>query len=237
MLLLKQRFNKPIVYGIKQNNITNTFDMEFYAYIGDHNTIHSEHSKNYKTKIILLNDLYSILRRLYDVPNFLKSNILLNLLKNTNIIIISFNIDSNGNLVPKLNIYTEHVVKSKIVIITFEYDMLKNNISFSNIGFPYKDKTSLLKSPLLAYNKPFFAKFIKNLPNGSRYIVHKKDTKIINIYVVNPKINHVKMFLLDNNFDPHIISYINKNKHNKSLDIAYSFNNTSLVKTALYDSF
>ena len=115
--------------------------------------------------------------------------------------------------------------------------MLNNKIRVSNIGFPYKDKQSLFKSHLLAYNKPFFSKFIKNLPNGSRYIVHKKDHKIVNIYVVNPNMNDVKMFLIDNNFDLNLVSHINKYNQFKSVDIAYAFDNTSLIKTALYDSF
>ena len=242
ILLLKQRFNKPIIYGIKQDNLTNKFGFEFYAYIGDHNTTHDDISQNYKTKIDMLNDLYNILRRLYDVPNFLKSQSLLRLLKNTNIIIISFNIDTNGTFIPKLNIYTEHKIrlkntKTQIVVITFEYDMLKNSIQFSNIGFPYADKRALAKSPFLAYNKPFFNKFIKNLPNGSRYIVHKKNDKLVNIYVINPKMSDVKMFLIDNNFDLNLVSYINKNNQFKSVDIAYAFDNTSLIRTALYDSF
>jgi len=240
MLLMKQTFNKPIVYGIKNNNITNTFNLEFYAYIGDHNITHADLASSYKAKLIFLRQLQDVLIKLYNIKPFVKSEKLLKFMKKSNLIIISFNISLDGKLIPKLNLYTENIVdlngKKSPIILTFEFDLVKQTISYSNIGIPYATKNDMIKSNLVKSNAANI-NFIKSIPNASRYLIHKKDKNTISIYIVNPKYDKIRKFLIYNNFEPNIIYYFNKNKNNKSLDIAFTITNGKVIKSAIYDNF
>jgi hypothetical protein len=240
MFMMRQTFNKPIVYGIKNSNLTNSFGLEFYAYIGDHNTTHSDLAGSYKSKLNILNKLQEVLVKLYNIKQFIDSKKLLSFIKKSNLIIISFNVNLDGTLIPKLNLYTENIINVKgrnsPIILTYEFDIDKQIISFSNVGMPYLTKNDLAKSQLIKSNKANID-FVKSIPNGSRYLIHKKNENTINIYIVNPSYTDIKQFMINNNFEPDLIYYFNKNKNNKSLDIAYTITDGQIIKSALYDNF
>jgi hypothetical protein len=239
IMLMRQKFNKPIVYGIKNCNLTKKFNLEFYAYIGDHNITHTKHAEMFESKLDFLQMLEDVLIKLYNIKPFVYSKKLMKFIKKTNLIIISFNVELNGTLIPKLNLYTENIIringKNTPVVLTFEFDLNKHSIKYSNIAIPYQTKADLLKSDLVKSNDN--RKFLSNIPNGHRYLIHKKNDDVISIYVVNPKFADIKKFMTDNKFNSDLINYYNKNSKNKSMDIAYTISNGKIIKTSVYDCY
>jgi hypothetical protein len=228
------------VYGIKNCNLTNTFNLEFYAYIGDHNITHTELASSYIAKLKFLRQLQNVLIKLYNINPFIESEKLLKFVKKSNLIIVSFNISLDGKLIPKLNLYTENIIninrRKSPVILTFEFDLQNHNIIYSNIGLPYMTINDMIKSHLVKSNKANI-EIIKSVPKGARYLIHKKDNQTISIYIVNPSYDNIKKFMINNDFEPNIIYYFNKNYKNKSLDIAFTVTNGKIIKSALYDNF
>ncbi len=244
MILLKQSFNKPIVYGFKHSN-DSKLGIEFYLYIGDHNQTHSRLAADYVSKAKLIESVYMNISKLYSVRPFYKSDKLHQLISKLNLFIVSFNIDKDGNLEPGINLYTEAVIKknnkSQIVILTFVYNINTDTLNFSNLGTPFASKNAMATSDIIKNNKftnnKFTNNLIKKIPDGSRYIFHIKQEDIFNIYIVHPKINDVNNFLITHKYNPAIINYFKKYAKHKSVDIAYGIKNNTIARTALYDVF
>ena len=218
MIKLKYIYNKPIGYGFKSND-----DLELYIYNGDHNLSneygHSKTCKCYKSKKMILDKLNNILN-----INLLESNKLKKFIINNYLFALSLNIDKDGNINNKLNLYTENKKNTKSKV--FNYDMKNDNIQYSNYGKGYMKKDDIKE-----------IKNINKYPDGDKYIVHNKENNTNGLYVINPKKEDVVKFFTNSNYDKKIKEYFIKNIDKKSIDIAYNIKNNNVIRVAIYDIY
>jgi hypothetical protein len=228
ILYLKLAYNKPILYGVKNSSTSTNINLEFYIYNIDHNL--SYNNNMYNDKYDLFMNLYHVLTKLYYIPNFTKSTVLLDFIKQNDILIISFNIETNGNFNNKINIYTDEYLNDQKVNLTFEFDIINNTIKYSNTGIAFKTKDEIKKLNIIEN--------INKYPDGSKYIIHNKDNNTTTgLYIIEPKKNKVKHFLSKYNYDKNIKNYIMSNIDTKSIDLAYNIKDDKVVRTAFYDVF
>jgi hypothetical protein len=239
---IKTKINKNLVYGIKKKD--NNYRIELYLYgkeINENNNLNNNNNK-------FIKDLDKLLQ-------YFNHNIKYKIIKifnDYNIILVSFDIDLNGEFNNKIHLYiipnkkdeiSNHVKFIESVSYTLDYDIIKNTIEYESL-FTRINSIEQLKIILNYYKNIkgyeinidyFINELLKINPKSTNLMFHfKYYNNSIGIYFIDNDINIVNNFLKIYNYPIKMDENIYKN-FKQDIGINYIINENKINGTGFFD--
>lgn len=225
---IKTKINKNLVYGIK--NKDNNYRIEIYLYGKESNELNYQNKNNNK----FINDVNKLLQYFnHNIEN--KINKIFN---DHNVILVSFDIDLQGNFNNKIHLYVKSNIDDEIINhinfiktsnYTLDYDIIKDTIEDESF-FTRINNFEELKTVLNYYknikgykiNIEYFMKELLKINAKSTNLMfhYKFYNNSIGIYFIDNHISIVNNFLKIYNYPFKIDESIYKNL---KLDIAINY--------------
>lgn len=225
---IKTKINKNLVYGIK--NKDNNYRIEIYLYGKEPNELNYQNKNNNK----FINDVNKLLQYFnHNIEN--KINKIFNV---HNVILVSFDIDLQGNFNNKIHLYVKSNIDDEIINYinfiktsnyTLDYDIVKDTIEDESF-FTRVNNFEELKIVLNYYknikgykiNIDYFIKELLKINSKSENLMfhYKFYNNSIGIYFIDNELNVVNNFLKLYNYSIKIDENIYKNL---KLDIAINY--------------